>query len=97
MRARTFFSVVNSARRIQEKRDCYVFSELVDVAAVGNVTDVKYIKDLKKYYADKFVRLNGGKEPARQPVGPVFRADDPEAGRIVLDVARQKMRLEGLH
>lgn len=97
MRARTFFSVVASAKKIQERRDCLLLAELVDVAAVGNVTDINYIKSLKKFYYDKINRLSGGKPPERQPVGPVFKADDPEAGRILLDVARQKMRLEGLN
>jgi len=71
--------------------------ELCDVAVCANTVDQKYVDKLKEAYdslgKDDFVPRGTNKSKTG---GPVFDAGSKETGRILMDLARQKMRLEGL-
>lgn len=94
MPARQFFSVLGEGRKLKRSQTYDFLIDLCDVAVCANVTEVKYISELKDYF-----RRNQGIIIAREDEyvaqGPVLKSDSPEAGKILLDLARQKMRLEG--
>lgn len=64
--------------------------ELAGAHARGG--NIEYSKALTDYYESIYKE-----DWVEKPVGRVFRAEDPLAGEYLLDLARQKMRVEGFH
>lgn len=95
MPAKTFFALLKEGRFHNQKQTDTFLYELCGVAVCANVSGPEYVERLKKFYRDRVFEDELKPDEIRAQ-GPIFKADDPQAGKILIDLAKQKMRLEGL-
>lgn len=89
----TFFTMLREGRKLKKSENSYFIHELFNVALAAYSGDIEFVKTMKEFYSKDIFG-----ESKKQ--GKVFDSDSPEemnkAGAILLDIARQKMRLHGL-
>jgi len=74
----------------------FLLSQLCDVATCANPYAGDYKKELKGFYSS-FVTDNGPQPISKDGTRSALDSASPESGRLLMDLANQKLRLEGLH
>lgn len=88
MPAKTFFAMLKAGREEQQQKQNAFLADLCDITAVPIYT-AEYHKKLREYY------LSLAYPESKIKKGQILNAADPETGKLIASLFKQKGKVEG--
>lgn len=100
MQARTFFTMLKEGRINKTKETAFFFHEMTNVVLSSIYADhgqMDFSNALKEHYSSIYKDKLIDKKIPEVLHERALDAASPDTGNLLIDLAKQKMRLEGLH